>query len=93
MPVTFPDPEVFIDCSKRALNQFSWHKDNPIINLLDDSNRPSNREGLTQWIAAGRVEHRSEVLALTLGLTMVGMLVVIWQVVDKAWNAQIRATA
>ena len=48
VPVTFPDPEVFIDCADKHLAQFSWKYDNPIINMLDEHNRPSNREGLTQ---------------------------------------------
>ena len=76
VPVTFPDPAVFIDCANKHLALYSWTKDNPIINLLNDQNRPSNREGLTQWIAAGRLEDRSEVLVLTLGLTIAGMVVV-----------------
>ena len=32
---------------------------------------------LRKWIAAGRVEDRSEVMALTLGLTIAGMMLVI----------------
>ena len=48
VPVTFPDPEVFIDCRAAPLLYYAWHRDIPIINMLNDQNRPSNQEGLTQ---------------------------------------------
>ena len=90
MPVTFPDPEVFIDCRDAPLFHYAWDKDIPIINMLNEANRPSNREGLTQMIAAGRQEHRMQATVLTLGLTIGGMVLVLYKLIDKAMNAKIR---
>ena len=47
VPVTFPDPEVFIDCRDAPLLYYAWKHDIPIINMLTEENKPSDREGLT----------------------------------------------
>ena len=90
MPVTFPDPEVFIDCRDAPLLYYGWKNDIPIINVLDEKNRPSN--DMTQMIAAGRAEHRTEAIVVTLGLTITATFVVLKQLFDKANNAKIRYT-
>ena len=77
VPVTFPDPEVFIDCRDAPLLYYGWGKDIPIINVLTEENRPSNREGLTQMIAAGRAEHRTEATVITLSLTIGATILVL----------------
>ena len=90
MPVAFPDPEVFIDCRDAPLFHYAWDKDIPIINMLNEGNRPSNREALTQMIPAGRQEHSMQATVLTLSLTIGGMVLVLYKFVDKAMNAKIR---
>ena len=58
--------------------------------MLNEGNRPSNREALTQMIPAGRQEHSMQATVLTLSLTIGGMVLVLYKFVDKAMNAKIR---
>ena len=90
MRVTFPDPEVFIDCRDAPLLYYAWDKDIPIVNVLDEKNRPSN--DMTQMIAAGRAEHRTEAVVVTLGLTISATFIVLKQLIQKANNSKIRYT-
>ena len=90
VPIPFPDPEVFIDCMSTDLRLFAWKYEAPVINQLTEENGPTNRDGLTQLIPAGRVEHRMEVTVLTLSLTLIGMVLTIQQVWEKAQTSKIR---
>ena len=47
VPVTFPDPEIFIDCLDTDLRLFAWKYEAPVINQLTDSNGPTDRTSLT----------------------------------------------
>ena len=69
---------------------YGWNHDIPIINVLDEKNRPSN--DMTQMIAAGRAEHRTEAIIVTLGLTITATFFVLKQLINKANNAKIRYT-
>ena len=47
VPVTFPDPEIFIDCLDTDLRLFAWKYEAPVTNQLTDSNGPTDRTSLT----------------------------------------------
>ena len=71
VPVQFGEPAIFIDCRSAPLHQFKLGTENPLINLVTESNRPNI---LVQQIATGRLEDQEQCIMITLALTIVGSL-------------------
>ena len=60
--------------------EFQKYKNHPLINLIDDHNRPQK---LTAKVANGRLEDRPEVLGATFGLTITGAIFMVGTILDK----------
>ena len=86
VPVHHVDPAVFIDCRDAPLYAYSGEYDFPIVDQLNENNRP---EPLIGFVTVGRKEDEKLVIWCTIGITLACFAFSLCRIIIKASTEKI----